>query len=195
MREREWAAFIFKFGLDQVRSGFRAAIDGCDEQADAACRRCEDFLENNSNFSEDSPEDDEFQELSHAEWLASKAKSVIREAFVLSAFHYWERSMRSWCNFDGNSFDNLKNRCDEAGYSSDPRLKNVNHLCNLIKHDNAKYSEKLAGEWGDLFEELPHKIKQKTEWILALTDDHVVEIFDIVARSGPQLINEPAPVR
>ena len=190
MRDNWWAAFVFGFGLDQIREGYRAAIDGCDTRAQNARRDYDAFLESHGAFDEDSPEADKLMELSHSEWLANNAKTAIREAFVLSAFHYWERRMRIWTNYHEHGFDDLKRNCRLAGYPADNSMKIVNTFCNLIKHESAEHARNLAKQWSDLFEELPHGPKDKTEWVLAIKDSHVEKVFDIVARSGPPTSSE-----
>lgn len=187
MREDEWAAFAFGFGLDEVREGFRAAIEGCDTRGMNARRDSEVFLESHSSFGEDSPQHYHLMDLAHSEWLADSAKTVIREAFILSAFHYWERRMRAWTNCKGRGFPSLSMKAKASGYPSDDRLRVVNTLCNLLKHDTAEYALELGKEWPELFEELPSGPQHEAQWVLSIKDQHVEEVFNIVGRSAPQI--------
>lgn len=194
MRDDNWAAFFFSFGLDQVREGFRAAIEGCDRRSENMRREHDAFLEIHSVFDEDSPEHLKLMDLSHSEWLADNAKTVIREAFIISALHYWERRMRVWTNCNSQGFDKLYRQFRKMGYPNDHRLKVVNTLCNLLKHDNFEHACKLGREWSDLFVELPNGSGDKVEWVLAIKDRHVEEVFDIVARSAPQIASSEQPI-
>jgi hypothetical protein len=189
MGDSEWEAFFYGFGLDQVRMGFRAAIEGCDKRANDAQREYEAYIEKHSSFEEDSPEHYQSMDLLHTAWSADNAKIVIREAFILSALHYWERRMRALTNCKGYGFEKLEKKSQELGYPTAPKLTVVNTLCNLLKHENSKFAHALGSDWPDLFKELPNGPEDKTEWVLAIKDHHVEEVFDIVARSGPQAID------
>ena len=185
MRDKQWAAFFFGLGLDQVREGFRAAIDGCDKRSDNARREYDAFLESHGTLEEDSSEHDRLVDISQSEWLSDNSRTVIREAFILSALHYWERRMRAWTNCDLRGFERLERHSRKMGYPTDPRLKVVNTLCNLLKHENSFHACELGKEWSDIFGELPRGTGDDVKWVLAINDRHVEEVFDIVSRSAP----------
>lgn len=124
--------------------------------------------------------------LQFAELEAHLALSVVREAFVTSAFHYWERSARFWTGYRGGSFRELTTAVMEK-HSVHPELVTVNVLNNLLKHDNPQRALDLAALRDDVFRTAPHSAlpSRRQTWALAISDRHVEEVFDIVAASGP----------
>ena len=83
------------------------------------------------------------------------------------------------------SFKTLSKAAQDIGYTH-PRPGILNSLCNLLKHDNVDHAEALASQWSEPFIELPHGDPGQREWKLAIQDHHVEQVFDIVARAGPQ---------
>ncbi len=104
-------AYMFDSGLDRIRDSFRASITTMQDHS----RKANDqLLEYVTNGVDDSEYDDDGalikstrQELEHAALEASLASSVVQEAFVTSAFHYWERSARAWTGLHKPTFETL----------------------------------------------------------------------------------------
>ena len=171
----DFPAYAFELGLDQIRTAYRAAMEGCEVQISKARREAEIFREANSPFSsEDSEEWLQLVDLGCVKGLAEAGKSEIREAFVLSAFHHWERWMRRRTGEQG-SFTTLSKAAQDIGYTH-PRPGILNSLCNLLKHDNVDHAEALASQWSELFGELPHGVPGQREWKLAIQDHHIEQV-------------------
>jgi len=131
-------------------------------------------------------------ELEYDAFTAVMATQLVREAFVMTAFHYWERSARQWTELRDkrDGFELLKTAVGQK-YPVHTRLPDVNTLNNLLKHDSAEKAEKLFAAWPELFRELFESSVNKfaAKRRLSISDKHVEEIFDIVAASGPQYEN------
>lgn len=109
---------------------------------------------------------------------AGDAIEVIREAFVISLFHSWERAARSWTSCHEQGFDGLKKAVIKAGIPFDHKLNTINHLVNFMKHANKQkdefYRRALRGY-------VSGKLLRAR-----LTDDHLIDFINVVARSCPE---------
>lgn len=186
------AAYEFQSGLDIVRAAFRASVATMTQVREQAEKAHLDYVasgEDDREYEDGILVHSKEHELSHAEFEASIALGVVREAFVTSAFHYWERSARGWTGKHGKNqrFPIVAAAVSEI-YGVHPRLKDVNKLNNLLKHNSAQNDEELSADWPELFRSLfPQRedgplVKKR----LVITDAIVEEVFGIVAASGPQ---------
>lgn len=133
--------------------------------------------------------------------VAESALQAHRKAFTLMAFHAWEKHVctyMEWSEYLGEKgFGELM----AAGWTIDPKgLKRLQKTANCIKHDSAElfdFDESMfAGElWlfgTDGMSTKANKGKRVnrdghwTDWedALRLTDEQVLEFFDLVERSG-----------
>lgn len=186
-------AFQFQSGLEIVRDSFRASITTMIEASDRAHAT---HLEYVASGDDDREYDDDGilvrgteHDLGYESMNAGLALSVIREAFITSAFHYWERSARAWTGLAHTRyrFQHLEAAVQEK-YGVHPRLTHLNTLNNLLKHDNAELAEKLVIDWPSLFRPPLASLfpVDKPVRRRAISDDHVETAFVIVSASGPQ---------
>ncbi len=186
-------AFQFQSGLEVVRDSFRVSNA---TMAEASQKAKEAHLHYVESGADDREYDEDGvlvrskeHELGYESMNAGIASSVVREAFITSAFHYWERSARGWTGLNGKH-DGFPALSLAAGklYALHPRLPVLNILNNLLKHNSSDNAEKLAVEWSDVFCPLfpPMRPVDKPVRRLAIRDAHVEEAFAIVAASGPQ---------
>lgn len=186
-------AFQYQSGLDRIRDSFRASIA-------TMTQAYRDARDANLRYLESGEDDREYDEdgvlvrstqheLSYLEMESVLALEVVREAFVTSTFHYWERSARAWTAlYDRNhTYPKLKARAAQL-YPVIDTLDDLNTLNNLLKHDSDGLAVKLAMKWPELFRILPHTnlFSKKVEWRLLITDAHVEEVMAIVSASGPK---------
>ena len=184
-----YAAFAFHNGLDQIRDAFRLSIGSMEtagREAEASRRRYVASGEDDSERDEDGAlVSSTRHELGWAEMQAWSAASVIREAFVTSAFHFWELSARAWTGENkSNGFDRLRARVLER-YPVDPDLVHLNSLNNLLKHGNPQRGREVF-EWRrELF--LFGRMPSGNGWrgSLAIRTADVEQFLEIVRRSGP----------
>ena len=116
----------------------------------------------------------------------SRSQSVIREAFVVSIFHFWETAARDWTGCNARGFPKLRDAVLALGLAIDvDGLTLLNDINNLLKHDNVQTGERL-------YEQAPHlfifaRRPTTTHWRSALrfSNADVKGFIDVVRRSGP----------
>lgn len=179
--------FVYQSGIDRMRVAYRAsaaAMEDAARQAREAYDRYEASGEDDSEYDGDGALVHSTRHaLSYGAMDTGLAVSVVREAFIISAFHYWERSARAWTGLNAPSdrFPELSAASD-AIYPLSPRLDALNRLNNLLKHSgDQKKAELLARRRPDYF---------RPPWpgqppVLAITHEHVEEAFETVGASGP----------
>ncbi|MBY3568655.1 hypothetical protein [Rhizobium laguerreae] len=185
-------AFRYQTGIERICDAYRAS-------ADTMSKALRDAGHAYSRYEQAGIDDAEYDEdgillystahsLAQAEMDAILAVSVVREAFVTSAFHYWERSARGWTRLHGRR-DHFGMLIAESAkiYPISPQLDNLNSLNNLLKHNSHRINQTLVDARPDYFAPLfpsanntsPQKLR------LRLLHEHVEEAFDIVRASGP----------
>lgn len=189
-------AFMFQSGVDRIRDAYRAsvvAMEHARREAQEAYIRYEESGEDDSEYDEDGVLTHSTRHaLDQDKWETSLAVIVVREAFITSAFHYWEVSARAWTGLQrtGDNFPKLIKACAML-YSVDPQLEALNCLNNLLKHNNARRAQELAMLRDDHFLRTPYCSLPKRKdlddgsWGLRITHEHVEEAFEIVRASGP----------
>lgn len=189
-----FCAFAYQSGIDSIQDAFVASITTMEE----AERKANEAHMNYAMGDEDDREYDEdrvlirstVHELEHAAMQVSYAAREVRKAFITSAFHYWERSARGWTNLDGqnDNYGKLKRETMKKFVMS-PKLDELNHLNNVIKHNSPYHARLLANIRSDHFWRTPYSVisTRRATWALSITNAHVEEAIAIVRASGPQL--------
>ncbi|MDB5576425.1 MAG: hypothetical protein JWR80_1601 [Bradyrhizobium sp.] len=170
-------AFVFQSEIDNIRSAFRASVTVLDHALRSAVEAYDRYIDSGEDDSE--YDEDQIlvrstrQELDYATREASASLRVVREAFITSAFHYWERSARAWTKLYGRN-DNFPALRDATAikYGTSPHLEALNHLNNVLKHDSAHHARALAMLRIDLFRQPPFSIvsSKRETWDLSNTD-------------------------
>jgi hypothetical protein len=93
----------------------------------------------------------------------------------------------------GKNFFELRDAVSAKGYPVSRDLVIVYLLANLLKHGNPKHGAKLFVKRPDLFRRMLDVLHPSIEWFdeINLSDDHVAEIFEIIAASGPKIDSVP----
>lgn len=187
-------AFAYQAGVDRIAEAFRASVATLERHRDEARKACYDYLESGEDDDEYDEEGALIRSTSHQlDYLAIEAilsVSIVREAFVTSAFHYWEHSARSYTKLTESRVDFTK-ICKKLAQQvpiSD-RLPAINILNNLLKHNRGGLALDLIEEWPDLFSRYPYCAVETKQlvWSITLTNDHVETVFEIIRDSGPRL--------
>ncbi len=183
-------AFQFSSELDRIEAAFKAAIAAIDKahcDAEAAYDR----------YIDSGDDDDEYDENGaliastrhQLQWEAmqkSLARSVIREAFVSSIFHFWEYTARDWTSDQDVDFRGLRRKVRKLGYPVDSEgLALLNDLNNLLKHNNAKTGTKLFQREPKLFRMSLEPKGAHWRSALRITNEDVLRFIDVVRNSGP----------
>lgn len=182
-------AFQFEAGIERIRASFQASIEAMERASDQARAEAYRYLGSGEN-------DDEYDEdgtlirstrtgLQHAALQAAIAPNVVREAFITSAFHYWERSARAWTGSDERTFARLRERVIAEGIEISDELELLNALNNLLKHDNPARGREVFDKRKDLFRS---SCEPSGSWqsALVIANADVEHFIDVVSASGPR---------
>lgn len=183
---------MFQTGVDRICEAYRASVAAMEK----AQREAQESYASYEASGEDDSEYDEDGILIHStrhalnydEMDATLAVTVVREAFITSAFHYWERSAREWSDlFDKKATYPVLSEASAKKYAVSPKLKALDLLNNLLKHGGSDKALELASIRPDYFAPLFPKQDSVSNQSLRLriTHEHVEEAFEIVRASGP----------
>ncbi|NKJ03744.1 hypothetical protein [Rhizobium sp. SG741] len=185
-------AFQYQTGIDRICDAYRASADTINKAVSEATLACLQHLESGVD-------DREYDEdgtllfstsysLAQAEMDVILAVAVVREAFITSAFHYWERSARAWTGLHEfeHKFPDLRRETRRL-HPVSPQLPNLNRLNNVLKHNSRRVDRTLLKNRPDYFGTLFPKrnANNPPEPRLRISHEHVEEAFDIVRGSGP----------
>jgi hypothetical protein len=187
-------AYQYQSGIDRICEAYRASANTMRDAINEATRA---LLEYEYGGPEDEIYDDDgillwsaSSSLSQDEMAALEAADVVREAFVTSAFHYWERSARKWTGLHGKHdfFPQLLAQSDKE-YPVSPELTNLNMLNNMLKHNSGPINPDLVAARPDYFVPIVPSSQgtSPSRSRLRLTHDHVEEAFETIRASGPTL--------
>lgn len=186
-------AFMYQGNVDRVRVAYRASaatMESVSQTAREAAARYEASGEDDAEYDEDGATIFSTRHsLDYAAMEAGLAVTVVREAFITSAFHLWETSARGWAGLHEprHNFEVLR-AASAKKYHVSPNLTHLNTLNNYLKHRNPAKAALLAVDRPDYFhtyfgrqwgtDRTPH---------LRITHDHVEEAFETISVSGPQV--------
>lgn len=190
-------AHLFDYGLDEIRR----AYDGARESSDRALSRLElqweelerDVAAGNASFVE---EDEEgrvvYDRGEHAGEMKAEidgALRIVREAFVISLHHFWEREiaakMRTKHYDEAKAFAFLKTK----GLKPDETLLSALRLsANVAKHNTGASANQLYSIRPDLFDaaSMTRSNDPPGYEYLRIQDADVETFFEAVRSSGPQ---------
>ncbi len=186
-----FAAFMYQTGIDRISVAYRASIATMEN----ARREAQELYAAYEASGEDDSEYDEegvliqstAHALDHDERDATLAITVVREAFITSAFHYWERSARGWTGLHGKrDYFPVLSAATAKKYAVSPKLELLNALNNLLKHGGGDTALSLARMRPDYFSPLfPNGSGRDQSLRLCIRHEHVEEAFEIIKGSGP----------
>lgn len=125
----------------------------------------------------------------------------LRNAFALSAYHFWETSIYRWYLEDNptetaknlGSYPKLKSvmaklheRDPRLPNAPDPNLEAVCRLANILKHTSSKSCEWMKNHAPPKLQSIKDQIGQmQPGQSVRLSTENLTWIFDIIRRSGP----------
>lgn len=187
----QFVAHQYQSGIDHLRSGYQAAMRSLDQDRLRAELAYEEYVASGQDDREYDEDGCLIQStafmLKSEEYEAGYAVKAVREAFIISAFHYWEKWARGWTALKWPK-DQYRNLRDKSPHPVSSELNALNHLTNLLKHGNAHHAQKLAALRTDHFWRSPMCFihNREVSWAVGISDAHVEEAFSIVRASGPQ---------
>lgn len=186
-------AFNFQSGIQRIHMAFRSSIAAMEVDR---LRAAADYEAYSKRGTDDSIYDEDGVlvhssevSLDYAILEAMVASTVVREAFITSAFHYWERSARSWTGLHkpAHNFEVLSAAVETMGIPISGELAYLNALNNLLKHDNSKHGPMILDAKNGLYYLDMPPLGDNWRGCLNITDAHVLDAFGIVEKSGPQV--------
>lgn len=135
------------------------------------------------------------EDLAERRYDAEDALLVIRKAFIMTAYHHWERGAQRWGKSDKSHKDLVK-ALGKVAIEVDDRLEELHLLVNCLKH-NSKTATKLMEKRPSLFAtdfdpDALHPVTGKPfariDWAdnIVLTDADVDDYLNVVRNSGPK---------
>ncbi|NWK97949.1 hypothetical protein DM806_20255 [Sphingobium lactosutens] len=186
---------VYQDGVSNILVSFNAAHDALDQQYKKAEAEAADYERSIDDGAEPIEERDEDGHLiyTHSDLLemhirdANDAARVLRKAFAITIYHYWERNALRWIGKDKLEHSKLVKRVQAIGYPIAPRLEELHLLVNLLKHNNPVWGQRLYAVRPDLFWVLlkPDNPKPNWEARVVLSREHIEQFVDTIAFSGP----------
>lgn len=123
--------------------------------------------------------------------IASKQEGLcaLRKAFVLAAYHHWERGARGWTKSQKRDHSGLVKAVQKLGIEIHPHLEAVKDLANLLKHNNDKRGSDLVDSWPQVMPRSFQGGVTGVDWYgaVSLTDAHLGQVFQAITSSGPDV--------
>lgn len=184
-------AWQFHTGIERIRAAFRAAVAAMEAEQVGAQNNYDRYVASG----QDDREYDEDGVLTHSTEVSLEfasreavvATQAVRQAFATSIFHYWERSARAWTGCDQANFPALQKSVEGQGIRVDERLKLLNNLNNLLKHDSTRRGEQVFEVRPDLFMWRRRPAGRSWQSSVVLANRDIEEFLDAIAHSGPEL--------
>lgn len=188
--------YAFKAGLDVLREGYASASKALASDVERVKARAAAY-EASDEFIGDRDDDgnilwEQGRVLSMQQETTEEALMALRRAYVLVLYHHWERAIRTYTDSGGSAdHEKLVKRATAKGLPIDARLGVVRDLANALKHGKGGA---LQQSWPDVltFRARSHEPRDWYEAI-KLEDAHVVEVFEIIAQSGPRAWPQSKP--
>jgi len=188
--------YAFESGLKVLRDSYLAANIALAEAEGRACDALTSYEEDVAKTGQWIGEvDDETGCViwDHADHLrfdienSRLAAWAMRNAFVLAAYHHWERAALVWSGNPDARFPELVAATTRRGYSVHDRLQQVRVLANAIKHNKDHSGDRLSAAWPAVLRPGFRKHPIRTDWYDAIQLDAqtMEDVFEIVAGSGP----------
>lgn len=188
--------YTFQQGVTVLKDAYQAAADALQEEWQRAKDEAvtyQDAVDSGQTLWIGERDEDGYviwdQEMVHQMDIEAKieGQNGLRKAFVLAAYHHWERGARTWTSDDVRDHKRLILAVKAKGIGISERLDAVRDLANVLKHDNDARGAELIASWPAVFPKSFQQSNTRTDWYDAvrLTDAHLCEVFDAIAASGP----------
>ncbi|MFT8371404.1 MAG: hypothetical protein ABF641_10090 [Acetobacter sp.] len=193
----------YQTGINSIERAARAGITALQDQINNNALLLED--PQNIGFHEEVDENgiiihSEASEFERNLSLYADAQSDLRKAFVLAAYHFWERSVIRWslrrplekdhaADKKLNGYKKLVAEAKKIGppYDPHPSLDAIVQITNLLKHESKKAQEILENDYPDLWASMRgSKSMLYTSYArVNITQDIMNKVFEVVRLSGP----------
>jgi hypothetical protein len=184
MRSLEGLRHSYEYKLRQIVRAYEASCASFNEDIDNIGRwpASKPLLMTNDDYQ------DTFDYLAHLHYEADTSIALIREAFTLALFHYWEKCGQSWLRTPGYRFKKSNTRLTDSGdYVADyETLDLMRMVANTVKHQSAE----LWKNYPEMFSPLvAHYLEDgfipPYADLIRLTDEHMKRFITALWNSGP----------
>lgn len=193
-------AMLFHFEFDDLRRAYRSSIasfEAASENAEATVRRMYGLAQDEP-FPEVEPDEEGYglsfdwgELVGEIEHDARSSKSLVRTAFVIALFHFWERETNRWRQMKGKTYDHRNTMLWLTAKGITPEDATLHELelsAHCAKHGPGRSCNQLFALRPDFFDFVPSAQSAfPDESDLRITDDLANAFFDAVAKSGPRL--------
>lgn len=188
---------FFHFQFDDLRRAYRttiASFEAAADSAEATVRRMYGFGPDEPfpevEYDEDGgPSMDWGELIGEIEHDAHSSKALVRTAFVIALFHFWERETNRWQQVVGKTYDHQATMLwliAKGRTPDDATLRELELVAHCAKHGAGRACSQLFGLRPDLFD-LTSAQSIPNDSNLLITDQLANGFFDAVANSGPNL--------
>lgn len=186
---------LFRFSLDEMRAAYEAAREAPNRDKVSLEKRWAKFEEEVAAGEASFTEEDEDGQVIYdygehmGEMMAEvrAVQKIIREAFVISLHQLWEREITKYSRITNYKEEKAICFLKDLGFTPDPvGVKALRLVANAAKHGPGNAMEdlyKLRKDFFDLSRMQKDGSLQPDYEYLAITDEHVEELFDTVRRS------------
>ena len=193
-------SFRFHYGLDMIIAAYRGSTEGPTTEKTRAQKLLK-VWEGSAEYDEHPDPEGYSSHLAGIHDEAEDALRLIREAFAITLFHFWERQAKGWAGA-GSHYDHAKitGKLKERGYAPDEgQLELLQLVANVAKHSAGSSARKLYRVRKELFrdprrsgtpyighgdgEEPPYEPVYDD---LLVSEPLIESFFEAVRRSGPR---------
>lgn len=190
------SGYLYQTSIDTLRRSFEAASGPLNEEWRRARAELHQYLQHIENGGEpaDQVDEDGTVILTRDEILqfsvdrAEAAIDALCKAFAITAYHQWERAIRSFAGASTKAHhDELLTAARKHHYPIHDGLTALRDLTNALKHSNTKWGLALKESWPEVVGPIRGPAAS-VNWyeVIQLRPHHLTEVFDIVKSSGPQ---------
>lgn len=192
------ARLIFTHGLDNFEKAYKIStepLEATKQNADAIVRKAfgmkadEEPPEVVYDKEDGSPSFDFHEEVYSTVYDAEAVASLLREAFLISLFHLWERQSNLWINARGKIYDHAKVVAWLRANGQTPDdliIEKLALAANCIKHGPGRSCDKLHILDNSFFTPPAVQSMESNRNFVQTTAAMLDEMFEAIRRSGPR---------
>ncbi len=190
------ARLLFKSGLDRLEGTYRLSIELPEDtkrKADETARQAFGLKPGQTPpevyTQEDGlPSPDFGDELYTIEYEAEATSSLVREAFLISLFHFWERQSNLWLGVRGATYNHQSTIgwLQTHGYTLDePTIRRLELAANCAKHGPGRACDTLYALDPTFFAPPAIQSMGSSRNFVQTTIPMMDSLFSAVRQSGP----------
>ena len=190
------ARLLFENGLGRLENAYKASIEQPEDtkrKADEIARKAFGLKPGQTppqvyTQEDGSPSPDFGDELYTIEYEAEETSSLIREAFLIALFHFWERQSNLWLGVRGATYNHQSTMgwLQNHGYTPDePTIRRLELAANCTKHGPGKSCDALYALDSTFFAPPAVQSMGSSRNFVQTTIPMMDKLFNAVRQSGP----------